>query len=88
MEIRAEVILKGTKVDGVYNTDPMKNPHARRFDELTYIEVLNQNLKVMDSTAVSLCMDNGLPIIVFNLTTRGTMKRAILGRKVGTLIRG
>lgn len=88
MEIHAEVILKGTKVDGVYDADPMKHAQARRFNELTYIEVLKQNLKVMDSTAISLCMDNGLPIIVFNLTTRGTMKRAILGRKVGTLIRG
>ncbi|NIQ38558.1 MAG: UMP kinase [Proteobacteria bacterium] len=88
MEIRAEVILKGTKVDGVYDADPMTHSQARKFDELTYIEVLKQNLKVMDSTAISLCMDNGLPIIVFDLTTRGNIKRALLGEKVGTLIRG
>ncbi len=88
MEIHAEVILKGTKVDGVYDVDPMKNTQARKFDELTYIEVLKRKLKVMDSTAISLCMDNGLPIIVFNLTKRGNMKGAILGRKVGTIIKG
>lgn len=88
LEIHAEVILKGTKVDGVYDADPMKYVQAQKFDELTYIEVLKRNLKVMDSTAISLCMDNGLPIIVFNLTTRGNIKRALLGRKVGTLIRG
>jgi uridylate kinase len=88
MEIGADVILKGTKVDGVYDADPMTNRKARKLDELTYLDVLNQNLKVMDSTAISLCMDHGLPIIVFNLTTRGNLKRAILGRKVGTSIRG
>ncbi len=88
MEIHADVILKGTKVDGVYDADPVKCVEARKFDELTYIEVLKQNLKVMDSTAISLCMDNGLPIIVFNLTTGGNIKRAILGKKVGTIIRG
>lgn len=87
-EIHAEVILKGTKVDGVYDADPMKSGQARKFDKLTYIEVLKQNLKVMDSTAISLCMDNGLPIIVFDLTSGGNIKRAVLGRKVGTLIRG
>ncbi|NIO04442.1 MAG: UMP kinase [Proteobacteria bacterium] len=87
-EIRAEVILKGTKVDGVYDADPVKNGGARKFDELTYIEVLKRNLKVMDSTAISLCMDNGLPIIVFDLTTRDNIKKALLGEKVGTLIRG
>lgn len=86
-EIRAEVILKGTKVDGVYDSDPVKHAKARKFDELTYIEVLKRNLKVMDSTAISLCMDNGLPIIVFNLITKGNIKRALLGEKVGTLIR-
>ncbi len=88
VEIHAEVILKGTKVDGVYDVDPMKSRQARKFDELTYIEVLKQNLKVMDATAISLCMDNGLPIIVFDLTSRSNIKRALLGRKVGTLIRG
>ncbi len=87
-EIRAEVILKGTKVDGVYDVDPVKHTKAKKFDELTYIEVLKRNLKVMDSTAISLCMDNGLPIIVFNLITKGNIKRALLGEKVGTIIRG
>ncbi len=87
-EIHAEVILKGTKVDGVYDADPMKSGQARKFDELTYIEVLKQNLKVMDSTAISLCMDNGLPIIVFDLTSGDNIKRAVLGGKVGTVIRG
>ncbi len=88
MEIRAELILKGTKVDGVYEADPIKHPEAQKFAELTYMEVLKRNLKVMDSTAISLCMENGLPIIVFDLTTRGNIKRALLGKKVGTLIRG
>jgi uridylate kinase len=88
MEIGAEVILKGTKVDGVYEADPKKDLKARKFEELTYIEVLRHSLKVMDSTAVSLCMDHGLPIIVFKLNTRGNIRKAILGRKVGTLIRG
>ena len=88
LEIHAEVILKGTKVDGVYDTDPVKDSKARKYDELTHMEVLKQNLKVMDSTAISLCMEHGLPIIVFNLMTRGNLKRAILGRTVGTLIRG
>ena len=88
MEIAANVMLKGTKVDGVYEADPKQDFKARKFEELTHIEVLRQNLKVMDSTAVSLCMDHGLPIIVFNLNTRGNLKKAILGKKVGTLIRG
>lgn len=88
LEIHAEVILKGTKVDGVYDADPVKSVGARKFDQITYIEVLKRNLKVMDSTAISLCMDNGLPIVVFNLTAKGNIKRAILGREVGTLIRG
>jgi uridylate kinase len=88
MEINAEVILKGTKVDGVYDADPVKSTGARRFDQVTFLEVLRQNLKVMDSTAISLCMDNGLPIIVLNLMKMGNIKTAILGKKVGTLIRG
>lgn len=88
LEIHAEAILKGTKVDGVYDEDPVKSVGAQRFEELTYIEVLRQNLKVMDLTAISLCMDNEVPIIVFNLTKRGNLKRVILGKKVGTLIRG
>ncbi len=86
MEIHAEVILKGTKVDGVYDADPMKNPDAKRFDELTYLDVLSRNLKVMDSTAISLCMDNDLPIIVFNLTEPGNMKRVVTGEILGTWI--
>jgi uridylate kinase len=88
MEIRAEVILKGTKVDGVYDTDPMKSSQARRFDELTYTEVLERDLEVMDAAAICLCRDQRLPIIVFNLTTQGNFKSVILGRKVGSLIRG
>ncbi len=88
MEVRAEVILKGTKVDGVYDSDPVKNPQAQKFDELTDIEVLKRNLRVMDAAAISLCMENALPIIVFNLTARGTLKRVILGERVGTLVRG
>jgi uridylate kinase len=86
MEIHAEVILKGTKVDGVYDSDPMKNPEAKRYDELTYLDVLSRNLKVMDSTAISLCMDNDLPIIVFNLTEPGNMKRVVTGEILGTWI--
>lgn len=86
MEIRAEVILKATKVDGVFESDPIKNPGAKKFDHLSFLEVLNRNLKVMDSTSISLCMDNHLPIIVFNLFQHGNMKRAILGEKVGTTV--
>ncbi|MGQ0508847.1 MAG: UMP kinase [Myxococcaceae bacterium] len=77
MEINAEVILKATKVDGVYNADPKKDATARRYKTLTYMDVLKQNLNVMDSTAISLCMDNKLPIIVFDLTTKGNIKRAV-----------
>jgi uridylate kinase len=87
MEIGAEVILKATKVDGVYSADPKKNPKARRYQTLSYMDVLKQNLNVMDSTAISLCMDNKLPIVVFDLTAQGNIKRAILsGEKVGTLV--
>lgn len=86
MEVHAEVILKGTKVDGVYDSDPMKNPEARMYTELTYIEALSRNLRVMDATAISLCMDNELPIRVFNLTLPGNMKRVILGEPIGTRI--
>lgn len=88
MEINAEVILKGTKVDGVYSTDPVKDPSAKKYDNLTYIEVLKKGLAVMDSTAISLCMDNNLPIIVFNLKGKGNIKKIIEGKKIGTLIRG
>ncbi len=88
MEIRAQVILKATRVDGVYDSDPMLDKRAKKFDELSYIEVLNRGLKIMDATAISLCMDNKMPVIVFNLANPGNIKRAILGRKIGTKIRG
>jgi uridylate kinase len=85
-EIGASVLLKATKVDGVYDSDPAKNPNAKKFQELTYIDVLNKGLEVMDSAAISLCMDNQMPIIVFSMNQRGTMKNVILGKKAGTLI--
>ncbi len=88
MEIHADVILKGTKVDGVYDSDPMKNRDAKRFDELSYMEVIKRDLKVMDATAITLCMDNNLPIIVFNLKKAGSLKRIVKGEKVGTIVRG
>jgi len=88
MEVRAQVILKGTKVDGVYDTDPLVNPKAKKFKELSYIEFLNRGLKIMDTTAISLCMDNHLPIIVFDLTRKGNIKRVVFGQKIGTVIRG
>jgi uridylate kinase len=88
MEIGAEVIMKATKVDGVYNADPMKDKTATKFDKLTYIDVLQKDLRVMDATAISLCMDNNLPIIVFNLNVSGNIKRIILGETVGTLVTG
>jgi uridylate kinase len=88
MEIRAQAILKATKVDGVYDRDPLLSKKARKFDALTYIEVLNRGLKIMDATAISLCMDHRLPVIVFNLNRRGNIKRVVLGGKIGTVIRG
>ena len=88
MEINAEVILKATKVDGVYDRDPMTDKKAKKFTELTYIDVLQKNLKVMDATAISLCMDNGLPIVVFNLTRRGNIVRVVRGEKIGTVVHG
>jgi uridylate kinase len=88
MEMGAEVILKATKVDGVYDSDPLLNKRARRYDELTYLDVLKKQLKVMDATAISLCMDHQIPIIVFNLKKRGNIKRVVLGDKVGTKVRG
>ena len=88
MEVKAQVILKATKVDGVYDADPLLNKQARRFKELPYMEVLKRGLKIMDSPAISLCMDNHLPIIVFNLSKKGNIKRVVLGQKVGTIIRG
>ncbi len=86
VEIRADVILKGTKVDGIYTADPMKDLKATRFDSISYLQVLEQGLKVMDATAVSLCMDNKLPIVVFNLQRPGNLKRAIMGESIGSLI--
>jgi len=86
MEIKAEVIFKATKVDGIYNADPMLDPTATRFDQISYLQVLEQRLKVMDATAISLCMDNRLPIVVFNLQTPGNIKRAIVGERIGSLV--
>ncbi len=88
MEIGAEVILKGTKVDGVYSADPKKDPTAVKFSRLTYLEVLKKGLQVMDATATSLCMDNNLPIIVFDITTNGNIKRVISGEEIGTIVKG
>jgi uridylate kinase len=88
MEIGAEVILKATKVDGIYDVDPLLNKRAQKFDELTYLDVLKKQLKVMDATAISLCMDHQIPIIVFSLKEKGNVKRVILGEKVGTKVRG
>jgi uridylate kinase len=87
MEIGAQIILKGTKVDGIYDADPMKHPKAKRYDELTYFQVIERDLRVMDSTAVTLCMDHSLPLIVFNLKDPGNIKRIVLGQKVGTIVR-
>lgn len=86
MEINAEAILKATKVDGIYDSDPMKNPKAKKYDQLTYIDVLNQKLQVMDSTAISLCMDNDLPIVTFNLKVHGNIRRVVVGEKIGTRV--
>ncbi len=88
MEIGAEVVIKATKVDGVYTADPKTDPTAQKFDELTYIEVLSRHLKVMDSTAISLCMDNHFPIVVFNLNEPGRLRQLVHGERVGTLVRG
>jgi len=88
MEIGAEAILKGTKVDGIYNADPLLNKRAQKYDELTYLEVLKKQLRVMDATAISLCLDNRIPIIVFNLKKKGNIKRVVLGERVGTKVRG
>ena len=86
MEIRADVILKATKVDGVYDSDPAENKKARLFKRLSYFQVLEKGLKVMDTTAISLCMDNQLPILVFNIKKHGNIKRAVLGQRVGSII--
>jgi len=86
MEIKAEVILKGTKVDGVYTADPMLDPHATKFASISYLQVLERQLKVMDATAISLCMDNKLPIVVFNLREAGNIRRVVQGEPVGTTV--
>ncbi len=86
IEINAEVILKATKVDGIYSADPLKVPEAKKYRKMTYIKVLEKGLKVMDSTAISLCMDNNLPIIVFNLLKKGNIKRVVCGEKIGTIV--
>src|SRR5881409_1038773 len=87
MEVKAEVILKGTQVDGVFSADPRKDPKARKIDEISYLEVLERGLKVMDATAISLCMDNSLPIIVFDLGVRGNIMRAVMGEKIGSIVK-
>ena len=85
-EIEADVILKATKVDGIYDCDPMKNPHAVKFDTLTHAEALQKQLKIMDATAFSLCMDHGVPIIVFKLLQRGNLRKSIEGLPIGTIV--
>jgi uridylate kinase len=86
MEIKAEVILKATKVDGIYDADPVKVANAKLYAEIAYMDVLTQGLGVMDTTAISLCMDNKVPIIVFNIKTRGNIRRVIEGEKIGSLV--
>ena len=86
MEIGAQVVMKGTKVDGIYEADPVTNPTAKKFSELPFLSILNQNLQVMDSTAITLCMDNKLPLIVFNLKESGNLLRVVQGDKIGTLV--
>ena len=86
MEMKADVILKATKVDGIYTADPVKHPEATRYDRISYLQVLQDRLQVMDATAISLCMDNKLPILVFNLKTPGNIRRVVMGESVGTLV--
>lgn len=86
MEIKADVILKGTKVDGIYTADPVKHPDATKYERISYLEVLQQQLQVMDATAISLCMDNRLPIVVFNLRTPGNIRHVVMGETVGTTV--
>jgi len=86
-EMQAEIILKGTRVDGVYTSDPLKNSKAKKFKKISYMEVLKRNLKVMDATAISLCKENNIPVIVFNLLKKGNLKKIISGEKIGTMIK-
>lgn len=88
MEMNAEIVLKATKVDGIYTADPMKDKSARKYKELRFIDVLKDGIKVMDATAISLCMDNSIPIIVFNMMETGNIKRILCGEKIGTIVRG
>jgi len=88
VEIGADVLIKATKVDGVYEADPVLHPDAKRYTELTYLDVLSQKLKVMDSTAISLCMDNQLPVLVFNMLVPGNLRRVMVGEDIGTIVRG
>jgi uridylate kinase len=87
LEINAEILFKATKVDGVYDKDPKKYPNAKKYDELTYLEVLEKNLRILDSTATSLCMENDLPVVVFDITKSGNIKDVISGKKIGTIVR-
>lgn len=87
-EIGADILLKATKVDGVYDVDPVNNPNARKFDELTYTTTLAKNLRVMDATAISMCRESGIPILVFNLTAPGSIIKAVCGERIGTMVRG
>ncbi len=87
LEINAEILFKATKVDGVYNKDPKKYPDAKKYEELTYLEVLEKNLRILDSTATSLCMENDLPVVVFDITKSGNIKDVISGKKIGTIVR-
>jgi uridylate kinase len=88
IEINAEIILKATKVDGIYDRDPVSDSTAQRYSDISYLEVLNKGLKVMDATAVSLCMDNKLPMIIFDLTEPGNIRKVVLGESIGTTIKG
>jgi uridylate kinase len=86
MEMKAQIILKATKVNGIYNADPVKDPTAIQYEKISYLQVLQERLQVMDATAISLCMDNKLPILVFNLKTPGNIKRVVMGETVGTIV--
>src|SRR5205085_11354698 len=86
VELEAEVLMKATKVDGVYSADPVRDPTATKFQRLDYLEVLNRGIEVMDNTALTLCMDNGVPIVVFDLLKEGNIERVVLGEKIGTLV--
>jgi uridylate kinase len=88
MEVGAEILLKGTKVDAIYDCDPMKNPNAKPFGKISFMDVLQKGLRVMDAAAISLCMENSLPIVVFNVGVEGNLKRIVYGESVGTLVEG